>query len=441
LLVWRAHERVIHNGVKETLTETRSKFWIIKGRSFIRGLLRQCGVCRRHEGKSYDAPLPPPLPSYRVEEAPPFSFTGVDFAGPLFVRGGDGVQKVWICLYTCCVVRAVHLDLVPDLSTPAFLRSLKRFTARRGLPARILSDNGKTFKAAAKVINAVITHPEVQKYLIGLGVKWMFNIPKAPWWGGVFERMVKSTKRCLRKIIGQAKFSYDELLTALTEVELVINSRPLSYISADDLEEALTPSHLLVGRRLLSLPDHLCDEPDDFEVSPDLLTRRARHLNRTLDCFWKRWKCEYLVELRDYHRHHRGIPDAVRVSVGDVVVIHSDDQPRGFWKLGRVEETLNGPDGEPRGAILRVAGKGRSATRLCRPIQRLYPLEVTGSEAADPPIDKPPTEDNCQELTIESNSDHIGRGGTPSAPPAQRPRRAAALAARNRIKALTLNNS
>jgi len=160
---------------------------------------------------------------------------------------------------------------------------------------------------------------------------------------------------------------------------------------------------------------------------------QARHLNRTLNCFWKRWKHEYLVELHDYHCYHQGIPNTVSVSVGDVVVIHSDDQPRGFWKRGRVEETLNGPDGEPRGAVLRVTGKGSSVTRLCRPIQRFYPLEVTESETGvkvGPPINGPPTEDNSQELTVEGNTNHIG---TPLTPPAMQPRRAAALAARDRL--------
>ncbi len=339
LLVRRAHERVIHNGVKETLTDIRSKFWIVKGRSFVRRILHQCVVCRRHVGRPYSTPLPPPLSASRVQEAPPFSFTGVDFAGPLFTKCDAGTQKVWICLFTCCVVRAVHLDLVPDLSTAVFLRSLKRFIARRGIPIRILSDNGKTFKAAAKTIGTITGHADVQKYLTGLGVKWIFNVPKAPWLGGVFERMIQSTKRCLRKIIGKSQLTYDELLTALTEIELVINSRPLSYVSEDDLEEALTPSHLLVGRRLLSFPDHLCTEPDQFEPTPDILTRRVRHLNHALDSFWKRWRQEYLLELRESHRHHRGNPNPVRVAVSDVVVIHSDNQPRGFWKLGWVQET------------------------------------------------------------------------------------------------------
>ncbi len=252
-------------------------------------------------------------------------------------------------------------------------------------------------------------HADVQKYLTGLGVKWIFNVPKAPWWGGVFERMIQSTKRCLRKIIGKSQLTYDELLTALTEIELVVNSRPLSYVSEDDLEEALTPSHLLVGRRLLSFPDHLCTEPDQFEPTPDILTRRVRHLNHALDSFWKRWRQEYLLELCESHRHHRGNPNPVRVAVGDVVVIHSDNQPRGFWKLGRVQETLSGLDGEPRAAVLRVQGGGKHATLLCRPVQRLYPLEITGDTqdkklTNEPLNSKTLSGDDDQEVSKEDNS-------------------------------------
>ena len=96
----------------------------------------------------------------------------------------------------------------------------------------------------------MINDNNVQQHLSEVGVEWVFNIEKAPWWGGMFERLIKSTKRCLQKMIAQAKFSYDELLTAITDVEMIINSRPLSYVSPDDSEEPLTPSHLLDGRRL-----------------------------------------------------------------------------------------------------------------------------------------------------------------------------------------------
>ena len=115
-----------------------------------------------------------------------------------------------------------------DLTAPTFLPCLKRFVARRGLPTRFLSDNGKTFVAASKTIKDIVAHPDVQAHLEDLKVKWIFNMPKVPWWGGVFERLIKSVKRCLRKTIGKAKLTLDELTTALVEVEAVINSRPLT---------------------------------------------------------------------------------------------------------------------------------------------------------------------------------------------------------------------
>ncbi|XP_064394514.1 uncharacterized protein LOC135341786 [Halichondria panicea] len=119
MYIRQSHSRVLHNGVKETLTELRSRFWVIKGRSVVKQVLHSCNTCRRHEGMSCRVPPPPPLPTFRVQEAPPFTSTGVDFAGPLYVKHPGGVQtKVWIVLYTCCVTRAIHLDLVSDMSAP-----------------------------------------------------------------------------------------------------------------------------------------------------------------------------------------------------------------------------------------------------------------------------------------------------------------------------------
>lgn len=109
LYINQAHARVYHNGIKETLTEVRSRFWIIRGRSAVKKIINECCTCRRHEGKPYSAPPPPPLPGYRVSESPPFSSTGIDFAGPLYVKNHSEAQfKVWIVLYTCCVTRAIH---------------------------------------------------------------------------------------------------------------------------------------------------------------------------------------------------------------------------------------------------------------------------------------------------------------------------------------------
>ena len=288
---------------------------------------------------------------------------------------------MWICLFTCCKNRALHLELVPDMSADTFIRCLKRFAARRGVPRKILSDNGKSFKAAAVFIEKVFKDKTVIDHLSNMRTEWVFNVEKAPWWGGVFERLVRSTKHCLRKFIGQAKFSLDELHTAVVEVECIINSRPLTYLSPDDLEEPLTPSHLIAGKRVVDLPDDLGYQEDwrdeDFVLTQERVSRRVRYTNLILNHFWARWRQEYLAELREAYRQYNGrCSGQPSISEGDVVVVHDDSLPRGFWKLGLVKELFKGPDGVARAALVRLTTKDGKQSLLRRPIQRLYPLEI-----------------------------------------------------------------
>ena len=148
-------------------------------------------------------PPPLPLPEFRVKESPPFTFTAIDYVGPNFVHDKGVSQKVWICLFTCCASLAIYLEIVFDLTTATFLRSVKRFAARRGLPRKFLSDNAKTFKKADKTLKAICDHHDVQTYLSINGIDWQFNLEKVPWWGCLFERQVLSTKRCLRKVVSR----------------------------------------------------------------------------------------------------------------------------------------------------------------------------------------------------------------------------------------------
>ena len=288
LIVCHAHARVGHNGVRQTLTEVGSRCWIPRGRSLVCKLLYRCVICHRFEGRP---PVPPPLPSFRLREAPAFTYTGVDYADPLYIKqpSRSSENKVCICLFTCCVVRAIHLEVVPDMTTQSFIRSFKHFTARRGFPRKMVSDNGRTFKAAVKLLSDIVAHPEVEEYFANNRIQWSFNLEKALWWGGIFERMVRSVKRCLRKTIERGKLTMDELVTAIVEVEMIVNSRPLTYVSTEDMREPITPSRLISGRRLMSLPDgcYNRDMSDTVSNSSDL-SRRMIHLKTVLPHFLKK---------------------------------------------------------------------------------------------------------------------------------------------------------
>ena len=369
----------MHNGVKETLCSLREKYWIARGRQVVKREIHMCNVCRKLEGKPYASPDHAPLPDFRVSEEYPFSHTGVDFAGPIYVktsvRKETEVTKSYIALYTCASTRAVHLELVPNLTADGFIRSFRRFTSRQGVPKLMVSDNAKTFKSAENKLSALFDFKEVQDYFLAKRIQWKYNLEEAPWWGGFWERMVKSTKRCLKKVLKNARLSYNELTTILIEVEAVLNSRPLAYVEAEGIEEALTPSHLLLGRRIHTLPDPIISTTPVSNA--DTLMRRFRYLTKLSSHFWNRWRREYLLSLRE---HHKGIPNVQRESViktGDIVCIHEDSVPRSFWRLGRVKELVRGSDGQVKGAAIKLGDKGKRSNIIRRPIQKLFLLETS----------------------------------------------------------------
>ena len=194
--------------------------------------------------------------------------------------------------------------------------------------------------------------------------------------------MIRSTKCCLKKVIGRACFSIDELTTALAEIEAVLNSRPLSYVSGEDREEPITPSHLVVGHRILSLPDNLdytCDIGDEeFMIDSGQVTKRVKHLNNVINHFWKRWRMEYLSCLRESHAHlsKRSKFNDSQISEGEVVIVKDDHLPRGQWRLGIVQEVMMSCDGLKRAATIKIVSSNRQHTTLRRPVQLLYPLEI-----------------------------------------------------------------
>ena len=208
-------------------------------------------------------------------------------------------KKAYICLFTCASTRAIHLELTAGLNVETFLLAFRRFISRRGLPATLMSDNAKTFKSASKDIRSITRSTEVIRYLTNQRTSWRFIVSRAPWWGGFWERMVRSVKRCLRKVIGKATLKCEELNTLLVEAESIINCRPLTYVYNDQegISFALTPSHLIYGRRITTSPNATHYEIMSTSLS---LTKRVKYHQRLLEQFTNRWKRDYLLSLREH---------------------------------------------------------------------------------------------------------------------------------------------
>ena len=175
--------------------------------------------------------------------------------------------------------------------------------------------------------------------------------------------------------------TYEELLTVLVEIECVLNSRPLCYIYDDSVDDVITPSHLLFGRRLLSSFQEDVD-PENVEFTPATLSKRAKHINRLTKQFWNSWKREYLVGLREHHNCRNRIPPK-QISVGEVVLIE-EKLPRNRWKMGIVTEVHVGRDAHVRGCKVRTLTRNTNrVTYLNRPVNKLYPLEGISTNYTD----------------------------------------------------------
>ncbi|CAG7818848.1 unnamed protein product, partial [Allacma fusca] len=215
LLIKKVHEELSHAGVQMVISNLRERFWIPQARRTIRKVVVNCTKCRRFDCTKIKT-APAPLPVERIRSAAAFEVTGIDMAGPLYLRKGE---KSWIVVFTCDVYRALHLELVQSLSTESFLQSLRRFVARRGRPKIIYTDNGLGFQGSKNLFKTVDWEKVCESSLgkshsIHL-IDWRFNPPSAPWWGGWWERLIGLIKNILKRVLGRACLNYEELLTVL----------------------------------------------------------------------------------------------------------------------------------------------------------------------------------------------------------------------------------
>ncbi len=355
LLIAEMHRYHGHGGVQFLTCKLREKYWIIHSRRVVRKVLRRCTQCRRHSAKNLEVD-PAALPAGRVESSAPFLTTGVDLAGPLFLLDG---QKAWVVLYTCAVYRAVYLDVVTTLSTEGFLRSLERFISYYGRPNTVYSDNGTNFVGAVNLFKTV-DWEEVRKECDVRQIQWIFNPPTAAWWGGFWERLVRSVKDLLKRILRRSKLSLDELRTCLAGVAATINDRPLTIITEDSEDLIpLTPAMFIRPLMLGHFPE--LGNMDHLQKS----YARMKEVQLQLQ---NRFRKEYLALLVT----KTGKKQQSVIAEGDVVLVGADNRKRFEWPLGVVTELIKGKDGKVRVAKVKTANGS-----LTRPLQRLFPLEIS----------------------------------------------------------------
>ena len=261
------------------------------------------------------------------------------------------------------------------------------------------------FVKAAKWLKQVRSDEQLQGYLESHDIQWKFNLSRAPWWGGQFERLIGIVKTAMYKVIGGATLSWSELNEVILDVETQVNRRPLGYVEDDVELPVLTPASFMF-QRTNQLP-----EEQAWRIQDPNLRRRAKYLQTCKDHMWNRWQREYLTALRERHNLvHKTANYQVRV--GDTVLVRSDSKNRGKWSLAIVQQTYPGRDGHIRAVQLRT-----SKRVIERPVQHLFLLEL-----------------QC-EPTVPAGAEQRLNHDAPNF----RPRRAAAAAAAARLKEIAHN--
>ncbi|XP_064637050.1 uncharacterized protein LOC135493570 [Lineus longissimus] len=342
------HSRLMHPGSERTLCESRSKYWILKGRNLARETVRNCVICRKLRQPPHST-LMGDLPASRLRLfAPPFTTTGVDLFGPFMLRyGRNSKMEAWGAIFTCATARAIHLEIVESLSTQSFLQAVRRFASRRGWPKTLISDNGTNFIGAEKELRKLTKEgrKQLEEFAVLHDINWRFITPLSPHQGGFYESLIKQIKSALRVTVGDQTLTWNEMSTVFSEVECLVNSRPIGY-GSDDANDfrPLTPNHLLIGRASTEIPQ------GPFVESKNL-HKRFEFVQALATKFWKRFVKEYLSTLM---RRAKWQNAKRQLAVGDVVLLTDQNIPRGKWDVAQIIEVYPGDDNIVRNVKVRT---------------------------------------------------------------------------------------
>ncbi|GBM33740.1 hypothetical protein AVEN_75812-1 [Araneus ventricosus] len=348
MIVRYYHEKYFHLGPQHLLFQVRQKYWPIHGRNVCRKIVHNCVVCFKVKPKEYSQKMGN-LPKERITPDKVFSSTGIDLCGPFLIknkyqRKGPEI-KVYVCIFICLVTKAIHLEIISDLTSQSLIATLKRFISRRGKCHKIFSDNGSNMVGANRALrdlNKLVRdrNESLYAFFAEENIEWSFIPPRSPNWGGLWEANIKAFKYHFKRVAGNSKFSYEELLTLTTQIEAILNSRPLTPLSADvDDLEVLTPAHFLIGRPITAI------------VEPSLIDFETNRLNvwqritKSVQTIWKRWSLSYLNGLQ---QRKKWVVNNENLKIGDMVLIREENLPPCKWLLGHVIALYPGQDNKVR---------------------------------------------------------------------------------------------
>ncbi|XP_055604663.1 uncharacterized protein LOC129752900 [Uranotaenia lowii] len=380
LLVQHHHAKHLHAAPQLLISLLRTQYWIIGARDLAKRVVHACVICFRARPKQLEQFMGD-LPANRVNMARPFAITGIDYWGPIQIQPSHrraAPRKVYVAVFVCFCTKAVHIELVSDLTAAKFIQALQRFVSRRGLCSEIYSDNGRNFVGAANELRQIVRSKEHQKALAeectNNGIRWHFNPPKASHFGGLWEAAIASAQKHFLRVIGNHTLPYDEMETLLAQIESCLNSRPISSLSDDPSDfDPLTPGHFLVGGALKAVPQL------DLSSIPYNRLNNWHRTQKLLQDIWKRWQLEYVSTLQQRSKWYK---PPVIIQKGCLALLKDENSPPMSWKLARITDLHPGPDGITRVVTLRTSNSifTRPVAKIC-----LLPIEIPSAGTTSPP--------------------------------------------------------
>ena len=277
------------------------------------------------------------LPVKRSMEAPSFTYCGVDMFGPYLIKERRSQLKRYGALFTCFSCRAIHMEITNALDTDSFILALRRFMARRGAVRSIWSDNGTNFVGTRNELQQgfkEMNHNKIKNFLREKGADWIdwhHNPPAASHMGGAWERQIRTARNILEGLLRTHSLSLNDesFRTLMTEVELIVNSRPLTVETLNDTNSPtrISPSNLL------TLKSNVVMTPPGEFSHPDVYSRkRWRRGQHIAEEFWNRWRKEFLQNLQTRQKWQKQTPN---FTVGDIVLL-KDEFQRNQWPMARI---------------------------------------------------------------------------------------------------------